>query len=72
MVSTAASTLVTLERTGPRRLTDLAVNEEVTQPSMTALVTQLEELGLAERRRNPADAELSWSRSRGPGGNTSA
>ncbi len=55
---TAASTLATLERTGPRRLTDLAVNEEVTQPSMTALVTQLEELGLAERRRDPADARV--------------
>ena len=55
---TAASTLVTLERTGPRRLTDLAVNEEVTQPSMTALVTQLEELGFAVRGRHPADARV--------------
>jgi DNA-binding MarR family transcriptional regulator len=55
---TAASTLVTLERTGPRRLTDLAVSEEVTQPSMTVLVTQLEGLGLAERRRDPADARV--------------
>ena len=55
---TAASTLVTLERTGARRLTDLAVNEDVTQPSMTALVTQLEKLGLAERRRDPADARV--------------
>lgn len=55
---TAASTLATLERTGPRRLTDLAVNEEVTQPSMTAVVTQLETLGLAVRRRDPADARV--------------
>lgn len=55
---TAASTLVTLERTGPRRLTDLAVTEEVTQPSMTVLVTQLEGLGLAERRRDSADARV--------------
>ncbi|HET6986234.1 MAG TPA: MarR family transcriptional regulator [Kribbella sp.] len=55
---TAASTLVTLERTGPRRLTDLAACEEVTQPSMTALVTQLEELGLAQRGRHPADARV--------------
>jgi DNA-binding MarR family transcriptional regulator len=55
---TAAATLATLERTGPRRLTDLAVNEEVTQPSMTVLVTQLEGLGLAERRRDPADARV--------------
>ena len=55
---TAASVLSTLERTGPRRLTDLAVSEEVTQPSMTALVTQLADLGLAERRRDSADARV--------------
>jgi DNA-binding MarR family transcriptional regulator len=55
---TATSTLATLERTGPRRLTDLAVNEGVTQPSMTAVVTQLEDLGLAERRRDPGDGRV--------------
>lgn len=55
---TTTATLATLERTGPRRLTDLAVNEEVTQPSMTVLVNQLVELGLAERRRDPADARV--------------
>jgi DNA-binding MarR family transcriptional regulator len=55
---TALSTLSTLEHTGPRRLTDLAVTEEITQPSMTALVTQLEQLGLAERRRDRTDARV--------------
>jgi DNA-binding MarR family transcriptional regulator len=55
---TALSTLATLEQTGPRRLTDLAVAEEITQPSMTSLVTQLEQLGLAERRRDRADARV--------------
>jgi DNA-binding MarR family transcriptional regulator len=55
---TAASTLATIERTGARRLTDLAVSEEVTQPSMTVLVNQLVELGLAERRRDAADARV--------------
>jgi DNA-binding MarR family transcriptional regulator len=55
---TAASTLATLARTGPRRLTDLAVNEGVTQPSMTAVVTQLEDLGFAERRRAPGDGRV--------------
>jgi DNA-binding MarR family transcriptional regulator len=55
---TAASTLATLERTGPRRLTDLAVTEEIAQPSMTTLVTQLEQLGLAERLRDPEDARV--------------
>jgi DNA-binding MarR family transcriptional regulator len=55
---TALSTLATLEHTGPRRLTDLAVAEEISQPSMTSLVTQLEQLGLAERRRDRADARV--------------
>jgi DNA-binding MarR family transcriptional regulator len=55
---TAASTLATLERTGPRRLTDLAVNEEITQPSMTVLVNQLVASGFAERRRDAADARV--------------
>jgi DNA-binding MarR family transcriptional regulator len=55
---TALSTLATLERTGPRRLTDLAVAEEITQPSMTSLVTQLEQLGLAERLRDRVDARV--------------
>ena len=55
---TALSTLATLEQTGPRRLTDLALAEEITQPSMTSLVTQLEQLGLAERRRDRADARV--------------
>ncbi|MDT4892028.1 MAG: hypothetical protein QOE97_1063 [Pseudonocardiales bacterium] len=55
---TTTATLATLERTGPRRLTDLAVNEEVTQPSMTVLVNQLVKMGLAERRRDSADARV--------------
>ena len=55
---TALSTLATLEHGGPKRLTDLAVAEEITQPSMTSLVTQLEQLGLAERRRDRADARV--------------
>jgi DNA-binding MarR family transcriptional regulator len=55
---TALSTLATLERTGPRRLTDLAVAEEITQPSMTSLVTQLEQLGMAERVRDRVDARV--------------
>jgi len=55
---TAVSTLATLARTGPRRLTDLAVSEGVTQPSMTAVVSQLEDLGLAERRRAPGDGRV--------------
>jgi DNA-binding MarR family transcriptional regulator len=55
---TAASTLSTLDRTGPRRLTDLAVIEGVTQPSMSVLVTGLEQAGLASRRPDPADKRV--------------
>jgi DNA-binding MarR family transcriptional regulator len=55
---TAASTLATMERTGPRRLTDLALNEGVRQPSMTAVVSQLEGLGFAERRSDPGDGRV--------------
>jgi DNA-binding MarR family transcriptional regulator len=55
---TAASTLSTLDRTGARRLTDLAVIEGVTQPSMSVLVTGLEQAGLAERRRDPSDKRV--------------
>jgi DNA-binding MarR family transcriptional regulator len=55
---TAASTLSTLDRTGARRLTDLAVIEGVTQPSMSVLVTGLEQAGLAERRPDPTDKRV--------------
>jgi DNA-binding MarR family transcriptional regulator/nucleotide-binding universal stress UspA family protein len=55
---TAGSAMATLERTGPRRLTDLAVSEGVTQPSMTSAVSQLEDLGFAERLPDPADGRV--------------
>lgn len=55
---TSVGTLSTLDRTGPRRLTDLAVIEGITQPSMTSLVTSLEQAGLVERRKDPADRRV--------------
>ncbi len=55
---TAAATLYALERHGPQRITHLAAREGVTQPSMTALVTKLEDLGLAERRCDPSDGRV--------------
>jgi DNA-binding MarR family transcriptional regulator len=58
MSLTSASTLATLERTGPRRITDLAVIERVSQPAMTSLVTALEKTGLAERRADPRDQRV--------------
>jgi DNA-binding MarR family transcriptional regulator len=55
---TAASTLSTVEQTGPRRLTDLAVTEGITQPSMTVVVSQLADHDFAERRRDPTDGRV--------------
>jgi DNA-binding MarR family transcriptional regulator len=55
---TSAATLSTLERSGPRRITDLAVIEGITQPSMTVLVTALERSGLVERHSDPADKRV--------------
>jgi DNA-binding MarR family transcriptional regulator len=55
---TSISTLATLERTGPRRVTDLASVEGVTQPSMTALVSALERCGLVERQTDATDKRV--------------
>jgi DNA-binding MarR family transcriptional regulator len=55
---TAASTLHRLELGGPRRLTELAGLEGVTQPAMTQLVSRLERTGLASRRADPQDRRV--------------
>jgi DNA-binding MarR family transcriptional regulator len=55
---TSLATLATLDRTGPRRITELAAVEGVAQPSMTSLVTALERRGLVERRSDPADGRV--------------
>jgi DNA-binding MarR family transcriptional regulator len=55
---TAAATLTTLERSGPRRLTELAADEGVTQPAMTQLVGRLEASGLVERSADPEDGRV--------------
>jgi DNA-binding MarR family transcriptional regulator len=55
---TAAATLATLERSGPRRLTSLAVQEGVTQPAMTQLIARLQDSGLVCRDSDPADGRV--------------
>ncbi|MGW0801609.1 MarR family winged helix-turn-helix transcriptional regulator [Nonomuraea sp. NPDC002799] len=55
---TSLSTLANLERLGPRRLTELAVIEGVTQPAMTQLVSRLERESLAARLPDPADGRV--------------
>ena len=55
---TSISTLATLYRKGPRRITELAASEGVTQPTVTSLVTSLERAGFVERRSDPADRRV--------------
>lgn len=55
---TAAAALATLERDGPRRLTELAGVEGVTQPAMTQIVSRLERDSLAARTADPADGRV--------------
>ena len=55
---TAAATLARLERSGPSRLTSLAVKEGVTQPAMTQLIARLQESGLVSRTADPADGRV--------------
>ena len=55
---TAATTLSTLERNGPSRLTALAAREGVTQPAMTQLITRLADAGLVCREPDPDDGRV--------------
>jgi DNA-binding MarR family transcriptional regulator len=55
---TAVSTLSTLERSGPRRLTQLASLAGVTQPAMTQLISRLEDDGLVRREADPVDGRV--------------
>jgi DNA-binding MarR family transcriptional regulator len=47
-----------LDSDGPCRITELAVHEGISQPSMTTMVTRLERQDLVERRRDPADGRI--------------
>lgn len=58
MSLTSVAVLSTLDRTGPRRITELAVSEGVTQPSVTTLVASLTREGYVERRSDPADKRV--------------
>lgn len=54
---TQARTLSTLATRGPHRVTDLALIEQVAQPTMSTLVARLEDHGLVERSPDPSDAK---------------
>jgi DNA-binding MarR family transcriptional regulator len=52
---TQARTLSTLATRGPHRVTDLALLEQVAQPTMSNLVARLEDHGLVERISDSSD-----------------
>jgi DNA-binding MarR family transcriptional regulator len=54
----ALAALGSLDSSGPSRITELAVHEGISQPSMTAMVSRLERQGLVERRRDPSDGRI--------------
>jgi DNA-binding MarR family transcriptional regulator len=49
------SALATIDRHGPIRLGELACREQVSPPTLTRCAAALEDLGLAQRRPDPAD-----------------
>lgn len=59
MSFTTLSVLHTLVTVGPKRLTELARSEQVTQPAATQLVIKLEGEGLVRRRPDPSDGRAS-------------
>lgn len=50
------STLVTVEQLGPLRLSELAHREGVTAPTMSRVLSALDEAGLVQRAPDPGDA----------------
>lgn len=55
---TTLSMLARLAMSGPARITQLAAQEKVSQPTMTQLVTRLERQGLARRRGEIDDGRV--------------
>jgi DNA-binding MarR family transcriptional regulator len=53
------SALVSVEREGPVTLGELAALESVQPPTMTRIVSALEEQGLVERNADPTDRRIS-------------
>ncbi|ALE77456.1 MarR family transcriptional regulator [Pseudonocardia sp. AL041005-10] len=50
------STLVTVEQHGPLRLSELARREGVTAPTMSRVLSALDDQGMVERAADPGDA----------------
>jgi DNA-binding MarR family transcriptional regulator len=62
MSPTSITTLDSLERSGPIRITDLADVQGVSQPGMTTLVNRLAADGYAERFADPTDGRATLVR----------
>jgi DNA-binding MarR family transcriptional regulator len=60
--STTITTLDTLQRCGPLRISDLARREGVSQPGMTSLVNRLEAAGRAKRITDRSDGRATLVR----------
>jgi DNA-binding MarR family transcriptional regulator len=54
------SALTSIDRHGPLTLGKLAEQERVAPPSVTKVVTKLEEAGLVERRLDERDRRVAW------------
>jgi len=54
-VNRTSLSVLTKLRAGPRRITDLAACEFVSQPGMTTLVSRLEDEGWVKRQPDPTD-----------------
>lgn len=55
---TSSSTLATIVRSGPLTISELAASEHVAVPTMSIVVTKLEERQLVRRLRDPSDGRV--------------
>lgn len=60
--TSTVTTLDTLARLGPQRISDLAEHEAISQPGMTSLVNRLEQAGQAERVADATDGRATLVR----------
>lgn len=58
LTASRLAALASVARLGPLTLGELAAVEGVQSPTMTRIVTKLEELGLVDRTEDPADRRL--------------
>ena len=58
MGPTSTSTLATIKRAGPLTISELAASEHVSVPTMSTVVSKLEERELVQRLRDPSDGRI--------------